>query len=47
MTLAKETFDQRSQNPATHRFARERADAIELHQFELATRQSLAPHPLA
>jgi predicted transposase/invertase (TIGR01784 family) len=36
MTIAKDALDQLSQDPATHRLARERADAIKLYQIELA-----------
>ena len=37
MSLAKQTLDSLSQDPATHRLARERADALKLYQIDLAT----------
>ena len=36
MAIAKQALDQLSQDPAAHRLARERADAIKLYEFELA-----------
>lgn len=36
MALAKDTLDQLSQDPETHRLARERADAIKLYEMDLA-----------
>lgn len=35
MALAKQTLDQLSQDPATHRLLRERADALKLYQIDL------------
>ena len=37
MSIAKDALDQLSQDPATHRLAREREEAAKLYQFELAT----------
>ena len=36
MSIAKDALDQLSQDPATHRLARERDEAIKLYQLELA-----------
>lgn len=36
MALAHETLEQLSQDPATHRLARERADALKFYQMDLA-----------
>jgi Domain of unknown function (DUF4351) len=36
MSIAKDALDQLSQDPATHRLARERVEAIKLYRFELA-----------
>jgi hypothetical protein len=35
MSIAKDALDQLSQDPATHRLARERDEAIKLYRFEL------------
>jgi predicted transposase/invertase (TIGR01784 family) len=37
MATAKEALDQLSRDPAVHRLARERADAIKLHELDLAS----------
>lgn len=37
MSIAKDALDQLSQDPATHRLARERDEAMKLYQLELAT----------
>ncbi len=36
MSLAKQTLEELSQDPSTHRLARERADALKLYELELA-----------
>ena len=36
MTTAKQTLEQLSRDPATHRLARERADAVKLYEMDLA-----------